>query len=365
MLTADGCRQRRRRLWDRLKLSESADHVTLGDPLHLRYFANYYVNPISLSAEFGGLLLVRRDGTATLFHDNRIPSATVKAAHADEKQTVAWYDGQTPGREPRQLVPSGALRATVGSPRVHDYPADPLGPPIVRIVADMRRQKDPDEIDLLRRCMAAGKMGQDWAAANVKPGMTEIDAYNGIAGAVNGDVGGMTIAYGDFAVCTGPDRRGGPPTHRVLRNGDMLILDFSVVLLGYRSDFTNTLVVGGQPTERQKTLFRLCSEAMAAGEKLLVAGQPCQSVYDAVRGVFERAGVADQFPHHAGHGLGLAHPEAPYIVRHSTETLLAGDVVTLEPGLYIPDAEGVRIEHNYLVTERGVERLSDHRIALF
>jgi Xaa-Pro aminopeptidase len=364
MLTAEGCRQRRLRLWERLKVSESVDHIVLGDPLHLRYFANFYVNPISSSAEFGGLLLLRREGPATLFFDNRISSPTIKNAFADEKQATAWYDGQSPAREPRQLVPFEALRAAVGSPRVHDHLADPLGPVVVRTVTEMRRQKDADELGVLRRCMTAGKVGQDWAAANVKAGMTEIDVYNGIAAAVNRDVGGMTITYGDFAVCTGPARLGGPPTDRVIKTGDMLILDYSVVLFGYRSDFTNTLVVGREPTEQQKSLFRMCSEAMAAGERQLVAGRSCQSVYDAVRGVFEKAGVADQFPHHAGHGLGLAHPEAPYFVRQSTETLLAGDVVTLEPGLYVPGVEGARIEHNYLVTERGFERLSDHTISL-
>src|SRR4051812_25279778 len=66
MLTADGCRQRRERLFERLALSESADHLVLGDVAHLRYFANLSVDPISLAADFGGLLLVRRDGTAIL-----------------------------------------------------------------------------------------------------------------------------------------------------------------------------------------------------------------------------------------------------------------------------------------------------------
>jgi Xaa-Pro aminopeptidase len=74
--------------------------------------------------------------------------------------------------------------------------------------------------------------------------------------------------------------------------------------------------------------------------------------------------VADAFPHHAGHGLGLTHPEAPFFVRHSDESLLQGDVVTLEPGLYVSGVGGLRIEHNYLVTERGYERLSHHEIAL-
>ncbi|HEX4588661.1 MAG TPA: Xaa-Pro peptidase family protein [Gemmataceae bacterium] len=364
MLTAEGCRQRRLRLWERLKLSESTDHLVLGDRAHLRYFANFSVDPISLAADFSGLLLVRRDGHATLFHDNRIPSPAIKNAQVDDFQSVPWYDGQSPGRMPRQLVPYEALTQALGSPRVHDHPADPLGPAVVRTVTEMRRQKDADELELLRRCMLAGKAGQDWAKANFEPGMTELDVYNGVAAAVNRDVGRHVITYGDFAVCTGPDRRGGPPTDRALKPGDTLILDYSVVLYGYRSDFTNTLVVGGEPTPQQRLLFQLCSEAMYAGEQKLKAGASCQDVYDAVRDVFEKAKMADQFPHHAGHGLGLMHAEAPYIVRHSTETLLANDVITLEPGLYVPGVEGVRIEHNYLITEVGFERLSNHGISL-
>lgn len=172
------------------------------------------------------------------------------------------------------------------------------------------------------------------------------------------------IVYGDFAVSPGPERAGGPPTERVLLPGDMFILDFSVVLRGYRSDFTNTLVVGREPTSEQRQLFDLSVAAMAAGEKELREGAACRAVYDAVRGAFDKAGMAKHFPHHAGHGIGLSHPEAPFFVREATETLRAGDVVTLEPGLYVTGVGGLRIENNYLITETGYERLSNHAIAL-
>jgi Xaa-Pro dipeptidase len=198
----------------------------------------------------------------------------------------------------------------------------------------------------------------------VTAGMTEMDVYAGILAECTKAAGHPVIVYGDFAVAPGSARRGGMATDHVIQPGETLILDFSVVIQGYRSDFTNTLVVGAEPTPEQQRLFELCDAAMTAGEKQLRAGAECQAVYDAVRGVFAAVGVEKAFPHHAGHGLGLSHPEPPYFVAKSEEQLIAGDVVTLEPGLYVDGVGGVRIEHNYLVTADGFERLSHHAIAL-
>src|SRR5260370_36277398 len=100
MLTAEGCRQRRLRFWERLGNDIAGDSWLLGDPLHLIYLANFHVDPFSLGADYGGLLELRRDGTATLWHDNRLPHS-VDDAHVDERKVVPWYDGQSPGHGPR------------------------------------------------------------------------------------------------------------------------------------------------------------------------------------------------------------------------------------------------------------------------
>jgi Xaa-Pro aminopeptidase len=363
MLTADGCRKRRQRLWQRLDPPPATDYLLLSDPIHLTYLANCWVDPISLGTEFHAYLLLRKDGHGKLLVADRA-SKSVQQAHADEKRVIAWYDGQSPGHGPRQLALLEQVNPARGGLRVHDRPGDPLAAQITTAIAQMRRQKDPDEIAVLKECMRATDAGHAWARANVRPGMTELDVYSGVSAACVKAAGHPVIVYGDFAVSPGPERRGGGPTGRALEPGDMFILDFSVVIGGYRSDFTNTLVVGKEPTADQQRLCDLSKQAMAAGEKELRTGAACRTVYDAVRGVFEKAGVADAFPHHAGHGIGLSHPENPYLVRQATETLLAGDVVTLEPGLYIAGVGGLRIEHNYLVTAGGFERLSGHVIAL-
>lgn len=364
MLTAEGCRRRRQRLWERLDPKPDTDHLRLCDPIHLAYLANFYVDPFSLGAWFGGVLLMRPDGHAKLLHDSRLPKSAAGEAHVEEDVVVKWYDGQSPGKGPRQLALLQGVNPSHAGLRLHDRIGDPYAATLTQTLADMRRVKDPDEIEQMKACMRATEAGHAWARAHIKPGLTELQMYEGVFNACLQAAKQPVIVYGDFAVCPGPERHGGPPTEQVLLPGDMFILDFSVILRGYRSDFTNTLVVGRDPAPDQQRLFDLCVAAMAAGEKELRDGAACKTVYEAVRDVFDRAGMAEHFPHHAGHGLGLTHPEAPFLVRHATETLLAGDIVTLEPGLYVTDVGGLRIEHNYLITKSGYERLSNHTIAL-
>jgi len=360
MLTMNGCRTRRQRLLEHLR---PEGPLLLGDPLNLRYFANFYVDPFSLGADFGGLLLLRPDGHATVFHDHRVPKS-VDASHADERIPIKWYDGKSAALRARRMILHDVVSHAGTEGRIHDSLTDSLAPDLWRTITALRRAKDPDEVERLRACMRATEVGHAWARENIRPGMTELDVYNGVFTACSRAAGQPVIVYGDFAVSPGSKRRGGPPTDQVLESGNTFILDYSVVIQGYRSDFTNTYVVDAEPTAEQRRLFDLCVTAMSEAEKLLRAGVACYDVYQALRGVFEAAGMANHFPHHGGHGLGLSHPESPFIVEGATEALGAGDVVTLEPGLYVDDVGGVRIEHNYLITETGYERLSNHTISL-
>src|SRR5438270_7103557 len=136
MITAEGCRSRRQRFLDRLKPGGS---VVLAEPCHLRYFANFHVEAMSLGADFGGFLVLQPDGRTQLFHDNRLPKS-VEAAFVDDRKPIHWYDGQSPGVGPRGLILRASLDAAGG--RIHDSLGDPLAPQIYAITSEMRRRKD-------------------------------------------------------------------------------------------------------------------------------------------------------------------------------------------------------------------------------
>jgi Xaa-Pro aminopeptidase len=391
MLTEEGCLARRERLW--ASVPEIADWVLVADPRHVQYLANFQVQPLSFSGGERGLLLLERSGRATLLADNFTYRSAAHEPLIDRKIITPWYDHQhsvvnrdhalieavrnvtdelrdRPGLIEAEWLPVAAWMALdveqesySESTETHEEENGSGAIDLGTILRELRRQKEPDEIALLRQCMAAGDAGQARLREVLKAGVTDFDIYREVQSAALEAAGRPGLVYGDFRAATAKNPKpGGLPVNDTLQAGDLFLLDFSVVLDGYRSDFTNTLCVG-PPTSQQMMLFELCEAAMKAGEDQLKAGTAARDVYRAVSTVFKDAGY-DPLPHHAGHGIGLAHPEPPILVPQSEDVLLEGDVVTLEPGIYIEGIGGMRIEHNYLIGESGAEQLSNHVISL-
>jgi Xaa-Pro aminopeptidase len=377
MLTAEGCAARRQRLWD--ALPSPCDILIIADPQHLVYFANFAPSPFTFRTSDATALLILEPDKATLVADN-LQKPFTDEAHVDEVVAPAWYEGKRSAPVRRAVLFRSALAALEKIPgyriglEISSVPTgvavglsstrqSPMWADLDPIIRPLRRSKDPDELDLIVRSIRAGEAGMAAALAEVRPGMTEFQAYQAIEQACLATAGERAVVYGDFVSGPRSQDRLGPPTHRAMDRGDLLILDFSVVLHGYRGDFANTLAVGG-PSDRQRALADACLEAMAAGEAVLKPGVSGRDVYAAVRGAFAARGLADQFKAHAGHGIGLSHPEPPYFVPESDEVVEEGDVVTLEPGLYGEDFGGMRFERNYLVTADGFETLTKHALTL-
>jgi Xaa-Pro aminopeptidase len=373
MLTAEGCRQRRQRLWD--ALSERPDWLLIADPAHLNYLAGYFSSPFEFrTCDAAAVLLLGADGSSILVADNLLQPYAA-AAHVDEIAAPVWYECRTSAPDRRGLLVRAVLDRLRGDagPLVGVEAAHvPAGiveglrarHPALRLtelagtLRTLRRRKDADELVLIRRSMAAGDAAHAAALAGVRPGMTELDVYLLVSTAAQHAAGEQAIVYGDFA--SGPRciDKGGPPTGRVIRRGDPVLLDFSVVISGYRGDFANTFVCGAPPDETQRRQHAACIDALEAGEQPVRDGQPAQAIDQALRDRFAAHGLAEYFTSHSGHGLGLGHPDPPYLVPETSDTLLAGDVIAIEPGVYVPGVSGMRFERNYLVTEAGCERLS-------
>lgn len=379
MLTAEGCLTRRNRLWN--ALPRPCDVLILADPKSLIYFANYDPSPFVFRFCDSAAVLVLEPGRATLVADKMV-HAYLDQAHVDEVVAPVWYDGKHSAPHRQALVVQTALDLIVKKSGVRfgieasEVPAGiDAGLRKARpelswlaledIVRGIRRVKDADELALIRKSIHAGEAGHAAAMSQIHPGMTELEAFLVVQKAVNEAAGAQVQVYGDFV--SGPrveNERGGPPSLRVIEKGDLFLIDYSVVVHGYRGDFTNTFAVGGAPTEGQRALFDACLAAIDAGESALKPGAAAKGVDDAVRACFRALGREDAFKSHSGHGLGLSHPEPPYFVAESTDTIVEGDVVAIEPGLFIPGVGGMRFEHNYLVTATGYERLTHHRLTL-
>ncbi len=364
-LEAAGCVSRREQLI--ASFTSPVDYVIITNPRHIFYLSGLYVTPLALSGwGLNFLTIDTSTGFSRLLIHNFI--GTPEHAFVDQVDTWRWYDSATdPGTEPyRNAIPElNARLPDLRGKRVGTeqgwFPqgvavSDPVD--ISPALAAMRRHKNPDELVLIREAVAATVAGQRAARETIRAGLTELDVYNAVSAGVTNDFGGAALIMGDFA--SGERARvGGAATRRVLNEGDLMIIDLFPIVNGYRGDITSTLAVGGALTPEQRHLESGLNDALSAGESMLRPGVIAGDVYRAVRARLAEYNLADGFTHHAGHGLGLGHPEAPFFVPNSTEVLIAGDVVTLEPGSYT-DQMGARIEHNYLITETGCERLSTH-----
>jgi Xaa-Pro aminopeptidase len=161
-------------------------------------------------------------------------------------------------------------------------------------------------------------------------------------------------------VGSGPN--GANPHHelseRVIRSGDMVVLDFGGLLDGYTSDTTRTVHVG-EPTDEEREVYEVVRRAQQAGFEAVRRGVACQEVDRAARRVIADAGYGEYFIHRTGHGIGLSTHEPPYIVEGEERPMQAGMCFSVEPGVYLPGRFGVRIEDIVAVTEDGARRLNN------
>lgn len=222
------------------------------------------------------------------------------------------------------------------------------------LVENLRAVKDAAEIVRIRDAARLGSEVMEEAIRLIRPGVTELDiaaeiGYRMRRKGASGESFEAIVAAGPRSAL--PHAR---PTARRIGKNELVVLDLGAILRRYCSDLTRTVHVGKAST-RVRQWYRAVLEAQTAAREALKSGVSCGAIDAAARNVLQRKGLGRYFVHSTGHGIGLEIHEDPRIARDQKKLLEAGNVVTLEPGVYVEGVGGIRIEDDVLVTARGVE----------
>lgn len=218
----------------------------------------------------------------------------------------------------------------------------------------LRTIKDQQELDVLARAAAIGDKAFEHLLGWIKPGMKESEVALELEFFMR-KKGASALSF-DSIVASGlrSSMPHGVASDKVIETGDLLTLDFGCVLEGYCSDMTRTIVLG-KATQEQKQIYEIVLEAQLAGLAALKPGEKCVYVDKVARDIIDAKGFGAYFGHGLGHGVGLEIHEQPRLAVSSETILEPNMVVTVEPGIYVPELGGVRIEDLVAITETGYQ----------
>ena len=226
-------------------------------------------------------------------------------------------------------------------------------------IPDLRRTKDAHEVSLIRQAALIGRRAYGEVLKTVHAGMSEIEFDVKLMDTIKLMGAEKGWAHDDFIVASGVRSAmcHAPATQKKFSPGETVTVDYGAMYEDYMSDITRNFALG-RIDDRAREINTVLLRAHHEAAKALCPGVPGAEVDAVARRVISEAGYGDKFLHGLGHGLGLEVHEAPRLSRTSKDILKAGDVVTIEPGIYIEGFGGLRIEDDYLITEDGAECLT-------
>ena len=261
-------------------------------------------------------------------------------------------DGKRIGVEPRQMRLLEFAHVRSGAPGA-DFPDGSS------LVSSLRVRKDADEVDAMRKAVKVAQSALEAAIPFIRIGMTEKELASELVVQLLRHGSQSELPFAPI-VSAGPNSANphANPSERKIQPGDLLVVDWGAAVNAYISDLTRTFAVGEVEAEYRK-IHRIVLEANAAGREAGKPGVPCAAVDKAARDVIEKAGYGEYFTHRTGHGIGMEGHEEPYMRGGNIQLLQPGMAYTVEPGIYLPERNGVRIEDDMVITATGAECLSD------
>ena len=342
---------------NKLKQFLKTDHeaVLICSEVNRRYFTGF-------PSSDGYLLVTKKD--AVFFADSRY----IEAAQSSVKDCKAVLLTRVSVEIKDYIRKNGILKIYTERNRISVSTADFLKTAFLpcrvtfskrleSLITSLREVKRAEEVECIKKAQAIAEDAFGHVLEFIKPGVTEkqialeLDFYMLSHGA-------EAVSFETIAV-TGAKTSmpHGVPDDTIVKNGDFITMDFGAVYKGYHSDMTRTVAVGNV-TDEQKNIYNIVLKAQQNALSVLKSGISCADADKAARSIIEDAGYGEYFGHGTGHGVGVEIHEEPSLSPRSKQTLKAGNVVTVEPGIYIPAKFGVRIEDVVIFTEDGCENIT-------
>lgn len=366
ILTEAGCLERQRRLCRALEQA-NWDYFLSGNPRTV-----YSLTAALIPLEQPALFLLRADGHSVLI------SAHTGPAFVDELAPAAVYSPVKPIVSPmldaarilQAHLPQGRYRIGVELAYTPASALTALAPTAVvedagNTVLSLRRSKDEDELDEIRRSLGLNAIAYDAARKTIRPGLTELELHAAMSLAVAHELGTAIPIAGDFSCGLRSLKEGGAPTARAIQRNDLCVLDLFIAPAYYFGDTCRTFCAG-TPDSNQLEAWRLVRDTlMRTGEPLrpgLLARDMYQSVLSSLNAHPLTQGT---FWHHAGHGIGCQGHEAPRLIPESPDVIQEGDVIAVEPAIYVESLRGgLRLENSYHVQAAGAANLFDYPLEM-
>ncbi len=339
------------------------DAILVTSPENRRYLSGFSAGDMGMQESSGALIVTRQenilltDGRYKIQAEQEAPGWRVEIYRKGLAEQLGKIAKEITlsrlGYEPACITCAAMKRLEARLPDTEFVQLPPN-------IENMRAIKQPREISAIRRAIDVAEEVFNNVWETLEPGCTEREVAWEITRQLGEKSEGPSFPP---IVASGPNAAlpHAVPTDRLIQRGETVIIDMGAIVDGYCSDMTRTIIPGGDASTEIRKVYTTVQRAQAAAQDCIMAGMTGREADAVARKVIADAGYGRYFVHSLGHGVGLAVHEAPSLSPRARKKLRSGNVITVEPGIYIEGKCGVRLENMGLVEEDGLQVLSSRK----